>query len=477
MAILIALLIGAVTGCQTNRATGESQFNLMSMDQEIAMGRDADVEISRSIGLYADDALQDYVSELGMAIAATSEWPDLPWTFRVLDDSAVNAFALPGGFIYVTRGILAHLDSEAQLAGVLGHEIGHVTGRHSAARLSKGQMTQLGVGLAMVLEPKLQPLAPLAGAGLQLMFLSFSRSDEHESDGLGVRYMARAGYDPVALGQVMETLGRVSAAGGGGRLPEWLATHPSSENRRTDITKQIEVLEPQEYRSDGRDDYLAAVDGIVYGADPREGYTSDGVFYHPVQRFTLTFPFGWTTVNQKQAVIALSDERDALVQLTISGEASIEAAARVFYEMEQVEGDGASARRINGLAAGIGSFTVQTEEGPIEGIAAFVELEDTIYQLIGYSSKEAWAGYRRSVDESLRSFSALNDRRRIDVEPMRVDLIRVSGQATLRQLYESYYRGRASTATIEEIALINQLEPDISVDPGTWVKMVHGTQP
>jgi predicted Zn-dependent protease len=473
-AVVIALLITAVGACQTNRATGESQFNLMSMDQEIEMGRDADVEISRSIGLYSDDALQRYVSALGTSIAANSEWPDLPWTFRVLDDPAVNAFALPGGFIYVTRGILAHLNSEAQLAGVLGHEIGHVTGRHSAARLSKAQVSQFGVGLAMVLEPKLQPLAPLAGAGLQLMFLSFSRSDERESDGLGVRYMVRSGYDPVALGQVMETLGRVTEEGGGGRLPQWLATHPSSENRRTDITEQIEGLEdPQEYRSDGRDDYLAAVDGTVYGADPREGYTSDGVFYHPVQRFAVTFPSGWTVVNQKHAVIALSDERDALVQLTVSGETSIGAAARVFFEMDQVDGAGVTTTRLNGLPAGVGSFEVQTDEGPIEGTVAFVELGDTIYQLVGYSGKDAWAGYRSSVDKSLRSFSALTDRRRINVQPVRLDLIRVTGQTTLRHLYDRYYGGSEPAAAIEEIALINQLEPGSVVASGTWVKMVR----
>lgn len=472
-AILVAFLFGGLAGCMTNPTTGERRFNLMSMDQEIEMGREADGQITETMGLYPDEGLQTYVSELGRAMGADSEWPDLPWVFRVIDDESVNAFALPGGHIYVTRGILAHFNSEAQLAGVLGHEIGHVTARHASTRMSKMQMTQLGVGLAMVLEPDLQKVAPLAGAGMQLLFLSFSRSDENESDELGVRYMAGMGYDPEALIGVMETLRRVSEAGGGGRLPEWQATHPYPENRQENIRGHIRELGPREYKSDGREDYLRRIDGIVYGADPREGYSRHGVFYHPGLRFSLRFPADWTVINQKQAVIAVSEQRDASVQLSISSESSIDAAARNLYSIDQVSGEGVTRTRINGLPAAIGAFTAQTEQGPIEGSAAFIKYDDRIYQLIGYSGSDNWAGHRETVNASVRSFAALTDPRALDVEPMRLDVIRVERSGSLRRIYDTYYNGKTPPVPVEEIALINRLEPDSRIEAGTRVKMVR----
>ncbi len=475
--VLATILFAGLTACMTNPATGERQFTLISMDQEIQMGSEADVQIGESMGIYPDELLQAYVSELGTTMAATTTWPELPWTFRIVDDDTVNAFALPGGFVYVTRGILAHFNSEAQLAGVLGHEIAHITGRHGATRLTRMQLTQLGVGLAMVLEPRFQRIAPLAGAGMQLLFLSFSRSDEQEADELGVRYMAGMGYDPEALISVMETLRRVSEAGGQGRLPEWLATHPHPENRQDDIRGHAAALEPQQYLPDRRDEYLNRIDGIVYGPDPREGYMLGGSFHHPTLRFVLEFPPGWTVINQKQAVIALSEGRDASVQLTISEETSIDAAARNLYGTEGVDGDGITRVRINGLPAGVGAFSVPTEQGLIEGSAAFIEYDGRIYQLIGYSAASTWEAYRLPVTGSLESFRTLTDRRALAVEPMRLDVTRVARATSLRELYDTYYSDVTPAVTIEQIALINQLEPDSPLESGVLVKMVHGSLP
>ena len=472
-ATLSAMVIMVLSACMTNPATGERRFNLMSMDQEIQMGQEADGQISETMGLYPDEALQSYVSDMGQAMGAVSEWPDLPWTFRVIDDETVNAFALPGGHIYVTRGILAHFNSEAQLAGVLGHEIGHVTARHASTRMSKMQMTQLGVGLAMMLEPELQKISPLAGAGMQLLFLSFSRTDENESDELGVRYMAEMGYDPEALIEVMETLRRVSDAGGGGRLPEWQTTHPHPENRQENIRGHARDLGPRDYRPDGREEYLRRIDGIVYGADPRDGYSRDGVFYHPVLRFSLHFPEGWTVINQKQAVISISQQRDASVQLSISHETSIEAAAHNLYRNDRVSGAGVTRTRINGLPSGIGTFFAQTDQGPIEGSVAFIAYDSRIYQLIGYSGADNWSVHRETVNASLRSFAVLTDRRAIDVEPMRLDVIRVERSQSLRDIYTAYYRGTTPPVSVEQIALINQLDPSSRVAAGALVKMVR----
>ena len=475
--VLVAILVAGLTACMTNPATGERRFSLISMDQEIRMGSEADLHIGESMGIYPNELLQAYVSGLGTTMAATTEWPELPWTFRVVDDDTVNAFALPGGYVYVTRGILAHFNSEAQLAGVLGHEIGHVTARHAATRLTRMQMTQLGVGLAMVLEPKFQRIAPLAGAGMQLLFLSFSRSDEQEADELGVRYMVGMGYDPEALISVMETLRRVSESGGQGRLPEWLATHPHPENRQDDIRGHAAALAPQDYRSDGRAEYLSRIDGIVYGPDPREGYLLGGAFYHPTLRFVLDFPQGWTVINQKQAVIALSRERDASVQLTVSEETSIGAAAQSLYSIEGVDGAGITRTRISGLPAGTGSFTVRTEQGQIEGSAAFIEYDGRVYQLIGYSAASTWEAYRRPVAASLESFQTLTARSALEVEPMRLDVTRVTRVISLRSLYDTYYSGVTPAVSVEEIGLINQLDPDSRLEAGMLVKMVYGSLP
>ena len=252
-----------LASCAVNPATGQRQLSLMSEGQEIQMGREADPEIVASMGLYPDEDLQAYVQELGEALASRSERPDLPWTFRVLDDPLINAFALPGGYIYVTRGIMAHFESEAELAGVLGHEIGHVTARHSVNQISKAQLAQIGMGVGMILAPELQQYEWLASASMQLLFLKFGRDDEHQADELGVRYMGRVGYDPAQLSGVMAMLGQVTREGGGGP-PEWLSTHPNPENREEAILEMAETaevaLEPALVR---RDVYRQLLDGIL----------------------------------------------------------------------------------------------------------------------------------------------------------------------------------------------------------------------
>src|SRR6266550_1155940 len=202
MATLIARSWGAgltvlatlgYTGCAVNPATGARQLMLISESQEIAMGRDYDQQVAASIGLYADTAWQRWIQQFGARLAASSERPNLPWTFHVVDDPVVNAFALPGGYIYVTRGILAHLSSDAGLAG----------------------------------------------QALGVLFLKYSRDNESQADDLGLRYMRRGNYDPREMPHVFEMLTRVSQAQGGGRVPEWLATHPNPENRRGRIEQEI----------------------------------------------------------------------------------------------------------------------------------------------------------------------------------------------------------------------------------------------
>ena len=209
-----------LASCAVNPATGKRQLVLISESEEVRLGRENDRAIVAQFGLYDDQELQDYVSRLGRRMAAQSERPDLDWTFRVLDDPLVNAFALPGGYIYITRGILAHFNSEAELASVLGHEIGHVTARHSVNQLSKAQLAQLGLGVGTIVAPEeMDRFGGLAQTGVGLLFLKFGREDERQADDLGLRYLVRTGYDPRPMADVFVTLKRVGASSGGGSNP------------------------------------------------------------------------------------------------------------------------------------------------------------------------------------------------------------------------------------------------------------------
>src|SRR5881394_1818025 len=228
---LVWLFAGiAASGCAVNPATGKNQLMLLSEDQEIAMGRQADSAVVTTIGLYADPVWQRYIQQFGARIAASSERPNLPWTFRVVDDPAVNAFAIPGGFVYVTRGLLTHVTNEAQLATVMGHEIGHVTARHTAHEMSREELANVGLVVGSIASSAIAKYAGLASQAMGLMFLKFSRENENTADALGVRYSSRANYDSRQMDSVMAMLDRIES-GSGGRLPEWLATHPNPGNR------------------------------------------------------------------------------------------------------------------------------------------------------------------------------------------------------------------------------------------------------
>lgn len=258
-----ALLLG---GCTLNPATGSHQLNFFGEESEIEMGREADAEIVASVGLYDDPLLQDYVQDLGMEIAASSERPGLPWSFKLLDDPSVNAFALPGGYVYVTRGLMTHLDSEAELAATIGHEVGHVTARHGVNQRSKQILASAGLGVASILDEDLADWAFAGHIGLGLLFLQHSRDDERQADDLGLRYAMRAGYDPREMSELFGVLEAVSQVEGVGRLPTWLATHPDPGARRKRVEEKVAKLQISDANAKvERDSYLERLDGMVFG--------------------------------------------------------------------------------------------------------------------------------------------------------------------------------------------------------------------
>src|SRR5438067_1189672 len=228
LAVAVAFSCAA---CATNPATGQRQFSLMSEGHEIAIGQQQDADVRRQMGMYDDRALQQYICDVGLRLARECERPHLPWHFAIVDVPAINAFALPGGYVYVTRGLLPFLDDEAQLAGVLGHEIGHVTARHAAQQYSKSTGAELGLILGSIFVPQARPFGQLAESGLGVLFLKNSRDDEAQADQLGVRYAARAGWDPAGIPRMLTTLGRIEEASDDKGVPNWLATHPAPEDR------------------------------------------------------------------------------------------------------------------------------------------------------------------------------------------------------------------------------------------------------
>jgi len=468
----LMLIAGALAGCARNPATGHNELMLVSESQEIQMGQQYDGQVVATIGLYPDPALQSYVQALGTRLAATSERPKLPWTFRVVDDPAVNAFAVPGGFIYVTRGILAHMTNEAQLATVLSHEIGHVTARHTAAQMSKEQLAGLGLVVGSIASQRIAQYAGAASQALSVLFLKFSRDNENQADELGVRYSSRANFDSREMANVMRLLDKLSGESGG-RLPEWLATHPNPGNRLEHINAMVSKMQTDFTGSTvNREGYERRLDGIMFGMNPREGFFKGNVFYHPDLRFSLSFPNGWRVINGKQAVAAQSPQQDAIIELTLSEGSSADQAARSFLSTEGIQAGTLTRANVNGLRASAAPFAAATESGTLRGSAVFVEYSNRVYRLLAYSPETRWSNYQSVAQQTLTSFGSVNDPAILNVQPQHLTVFTLDRRTTIAELA----RQRPSPAPAATLALINQVEENTPLESGRIVKWVVGQQ-
>ena len=456
-----------IAACTMNPATGQRQLTLLSEAQEIQIGAQTHPEVLSSFGAYDDPEWQAYIQEVGAKIAATSERPELDWTFTVLDDPVVNAMALPGGYIYVNRGILAHFNSEAELASVLGHEIGHVTARHSVEQISRAQLAQLGLGVAAVASEEFRQYAGLASQGVNILFLKFGRDDENQSDSLGLRYMTRAGYDPHEMPRVFATLDRVSESHGMRGTPEWLSTHPDPGNRIANIGARIERLPPEAQQGTvGRESYFERLDGMVFGDDPRQGYTIGQTYYHPELAFKIGFPVDWQIINQRQAVGALSPNRDAAVVLTLSDKDSPRAAFEAFFGQQGIKRGPSRGQNIFSFRA----YDPETGVSRAEGLIGFLSHDGRLYQLMGYTGLETWDGYANAMHSSLTSFAKVTDRRYLEVSPATIDIVELPQSMNLTEFVRKY----ASTIKVEELAVMNGINVETVMDPGALVKRVVG---
>ncbi len=470
---LIVVLAFAVWGCATNPATGRRQLILMSESEEIQTGRQSDAEIRKQMGVYGDANLQQYVAGIGAKLAAAAHRPALPWTFAVVDEPAVNAFALPGGFIYVTRGILPFLRDEAELAGVLGHEIGHVDARHSAAAYSK----QLGAGLVLatagIFAPSTQPLQGAAGAGLGVWFLKYGREAEIESDRLGVGYSAASGWDPRGVPGLLATLGRLEESGGSRRgVPNWALTHPPAEDRIAKVREAVAAAPPT-----GTTTNPAALerflDGMVFGDSREKGLVRGNDFLHPILRFAVTFPSGWEVSNGDEQVTARQSESSnvAMVLETAEGTGPVQQLGPALMAgagWTLVNGDRTS---INGLDAYVGTYQAVKSNTSVTLQAAHVRAGAQTYVVAGIAPTPQFSAAAGLFRSAIQSFRALSPAEADRIQPDRIDFY----VARAGDTWESIARGAGgSRIKASTLAILNGREPAINPRVGERLRIVVG---
>jgi predicted Zn-dependent protease len=428
-----AIVLALTAGCATNPVTGKREFSLMSEAQEIQIGQEQDAQIRKEMGVYAERELQQYVSDIGLRLARLSERPTLPWKFTVVDAAAINAFALPGGFIYLTRGILPFLDNEAQLAGVVGHEIGHVTARHSAQQYSRATGAQLGLILGSILVPQTRPFAGLGQTGLGVLMLKYGRDDEVQADGLGVKYATAAGWDPAGIPQMLATLGRIEEASDNKGVPNWLSTHPAAEDRIQKVQSAVEAAKAGDRTAEGassrfvtnRDAFLERLDGIIFGDNPEQGVVRGRSFLHAGLRFALEFPQGWDVNNGPTQVVAKDPQANAFLVMQLVQQPAGRTVQDVAVRSMQGAGfeivDGARTT-INGLDAFVGTYRgVLQDLGPVAARAAHVVHGDNVFLVAGLAPQQIFQREEPGFSRTIASFRPLTRAEAENIRPNRID--------------------------------------------------------
>jgi predicted Zn-dependent protease len=459
-------------GCAINPVSGNRELALVSEAQEIDIGRQGSADVIAQIGLDQDAVLQAYVNGIGQTLAAGTERPQLPWEFHVVDDAAVNAFALPGGFIFITRGLLSKMTNEAELASVLGHEAGHVAARHSVQQMSRQQVAALGLGVGSVLSPVVAKYGQVAGAGLGLLFLKYGRDDEIQADELGFRYSLADGYDAREMARVFEMLQRDAAMGGAGRLPEWQSTHPDPGNRIEGV-HALAAASPESFASKkvGEDEFLGRIDGMVYGEDPRAGYFEGPLFIHPDLEFVIRFPEGWQTNNGRNAVAGVSADQDALIELS-GAQGSAAEAARAFAGQEGLQAGTSSQSTIHGNRAVSVPFTAQSDQsGSVRGVATFIEYGGATWGVTAFSVADRFAAYGAAMQRTVDSFDRLTDAIALAVQPLHLRVERAPRAMSLQQFNAQL----PSSISFAELAIINGLDEGAQLRSGQQIKRVVGT--
>lgn len=469
--ISIFLFVGS---CAVNPVTGKKEVMFMSEEQEIAMGKQADPSIVAMYGLYQNDKLQKFIDQKGQEMAKISHRPNLNYEFKILDSPVVNAFALPGGYVYFTRGILAHFNNEAEFAGVLGHEIGHVTARHSAKQQTKATIAQILFIGGLVVSPAFRNFANEAQQGMQLLFLKYSRDNESQSDELGVQYSTQIGYDAHEMAGFFNTLNQMRVGTEAESLPTFLSTHPDPYDRFKKVNQLADKAQqniPAGSLQVNRDQYLKMIDGIIYGNDPKQGYVENNVFYHPEMRFQFPIPAGWQTMNTPSQVQMAPSDGTAMMLLTLTQANSLQAASDSTlqkYGLTVVERKNLTLNGMPVLAMVSDQANQQTGQ-TIRILTYFISYQNLIFTFHGLAELANFDAKVSYFNQSMRNFSVLNDPAKINKKPDRIS-VRTAGKTA--SLQNHLQTAKVPEDRMKEHALINGLALDATVNKGSLYKVI-----
>jgi predicted Zn-dependent protease len=454
----------------------------MSESQEIAMGQGADPQIVAQYGLYEDKALQAFISEKGKAMAAVSHRPNLKYEFKVVDSEILNAFAVPGGYVYFTRGIMAYFNNEAQFAGVLGHEIGHITARHSVAQQRNAMLGQVGLIAGMVIAPKLGQFAEQASQGLGLLMLKFGRDDERQSDQLGVEYSSKIGYDAQQMAGFFNTLERDHKRSGAGEVPDFLSSHPSPGDRYVTVGKLASEWKQKLNLTNAqinRNAYLKRIDGIIFGEDPKQGFLENNVFYHPVLKFQFPVPQNWALQNSPQSVQMAPKGGKALMMMTIAPGKTLEESASGVLKQYNLQALETRETTVNGLRA-ISMVADQIpqqqqqqqqaqQQATVRTLSYIIQYGNLNYLLIGVSGISDFNNYSATFSNTMQNFRELKDAAKLNKQPDRIRIKTINQSTTLEQALRQY---KMTDKRLEELAILNGMELKERITPGTMIKVI-----
>ncbi len=473
LGLLLAGLFFLGASCAVNPVTGGPQLMLVSEEDERKIGRETDLQVNREYGTYRDPELTAYLDSIYQPLGKLSHRPHLAYQFKVLDVSVVNAFAVPGGYVYFTRGILASLNSEAELAAVMGHEIGHITARHSAQQMSRAQLAQIGLMAGSVLSETFRTLSDAVGFGIGMLFLSFSRENEREADDLAVEYASKAGYDASQMAHFFESLQKMHPESDKTGLPSWFSTHPSPEEREKTVReraaewqKRLGLKEPKINRAP----YLKKIDGLVYGEDPRQGFVHQGVFYHPELRFQFPVPAQWKVNNAASKVQMVSKEGEAAILFSFAPGRSPAEAAKSFASENQASILQSGAVDVNGLSSYRLVSDIRTQKATYRVHSYFIQKDQRLYVFHGLTTPTLFAKYDQTFEKTMRQFNHLSDPKKLKVKPTR---IRVKSTIRTESMEASLRSLGIPIEECEEVALLNGIDLKDMVPANTLIKVIE----
>ncbi len=456
----------------------------MSEEQEIALGRQTNQQVLEQYSVYDDPALQAYVQQVGEKVAANSHRSDLIYRFTVLDSKDVNAFALPGGYIYITRGLMTYLNSEAELAAVLGHEIGHVTARHSVRQYSAAQLANIGATLGAIFIPGMNTqasnmLVQMFGTAL---LRGYGRDHELQADQLGAEYLARSNYDPRAMLDVVRVLKNqetfeTKLAQAEGREPNvyhgLFSTHPDNDTRLQEVIGHANDYYNPDLDFTGREIYLEKINGMVFGDNAREGVLRGHSFYHPDLGFALQLPRDWNVTNNPDRLLITAPGGAALLQLLLE-DINKRVTPREFMitrlNLKKLAND--RALSINGLEAHTGLAPINTSFGQRMARFTVVYFNNQAYIMAGVSKDEANAAqYDQHFMESAQSFHAMTENERLKARPLHISIQSYASDAPR-------FGDLARTSPLEnypedQLRLINGLYPEGEPRPDMMLKVIE----